>query len=40
MQMFEEVHFFQAMYNIKTEKQTLSSLGLCEFDAGRLAGVL
>ena len=34
---FKEVLIFQGTYNIKTEKQTVSSLSLCQFDAGRLA---
>ena len=37
MGIFEEVLYFQAMYNIKTEKQTINSLSLCQFDAGILA---
>ena len=32
---FEEVLFCQNTYNIKTEKQTFSSLSLCQFDAGK-----
>ena len=28
---------FQATYNIKTDKQTINSLSLCQLDAGRLA---
>ena len=36
MQIFEEVLFFQAMYNTKTEKQTNNSLCLCQFDADKL----
>ena len=34
---FEEVLFFQATYNRKTEKQTINSCSLCHFDAGMLA---
>ena len=37
VQIFEEVLFFQATYNIKTEKRTINSLRLCQFDAGMLA---
>ena len=37
MQIFEEIHFFQATYNIKTEKQTIYSLSLRQFYAGMLA---
>ena len=29
--------FSKATYSIKTEKQTISSLSLCQFDVGRLA---
>ena len=34
---FEEVLFFQATYNRKTEKQTINSLSLYQFGAGMLA---
>ena len=34
---FSRKSSFQATYNIKTEKQSISSLSVCEFDAGRLA---
>ena len=37
VRIFEEVLSFQATYNIKTEKQTINSLRLCQFDAGMLA---
>ena len=37
MRIFEEVLFFEATYNIKTEKQSISSLSLYQFDAGMLA---
>ena len=30
-------NLFQASYNIKTEKETISGLSLCQLDAGRLA---
>ena len=29
--------FFQSTYNIKTKKQTIDSLSLCQLDDGRLA---
>ena len=37
MRIVEEVLFLQATYTLKTEKQTISSLILCQFDAGMLA---
>ena len=37
VRIFEEVIFFQATYNMKTEKQTINSLSLCQVDAGMLA---
>ena len=37
MQIFKEVLFFQATYNIKTEKQTIQLI-LCHLDAWRLVG--
>ena len=36
VRIFEEVLFFQATYNMKTEKQTINLLNLCQLDAGRL----
>ena len=33
MQIFKEVSLFQAMYNIKTEKQTIQLI-LCQLDLG------
>ena len=37
MHIFKEVLFFQVTYNRKTEKQTINSLSLCQFDTGMLA---
>ena len=37
VRIFEEVIFFQATYNMKTEKQSISWLNLCHCDAGMLA---
>ena len=37
VQIFEEVLFFKLHTTVKTEKQTINWLSLCQLDAGRLA---
>ena len=36
MRLFEEVLFSQATYKMKTEKQAINSLSLCQLDTGML----